>query len=361
MATGERIIGIVGSGIAGLRAANAVLKRKVDARIVVFGDEAHRTYSRPGLTKRRYPLSDTSGTTIAQDLKVNGSENSALDWRLGTRVEAADLRDKVLTLGTGETFEYDSLVIATGVRPRTLAGSGRGCEFHTHSTLRGLDDAQYIHGELQKSRKITIAGAGFVACELASLAKEYGCDVVMLATRRCGPFESLLGRRISSALRRWVVQHGVTFLTGDAGKKLPCDRTRASAIDASALRASNPEPASDRPLFVEAIGSVPNVEWLHGNGLDLSDGVHVDEYMRVAEYRDVFAAGDVACYPDPWTAGSPVRVELWKNAIDTGTLAGRSLASSSFHDSGVSGIEYFPSMTTELFGLRIQIAGNPKV
>lgn len=355
----EPLIGIVGSGIAGLRAANAILKCKADARIVIFGDEAHRTYNRPGLTKKRYPQSDALKVTIIEDLKVKGAENNALTWRLDTRVETADLRNKVLRLSTGETFEYDSLVIAAGVRPRTSAGSDGECEFHTHRTLRGLDDAQYIHNELQTSKKVTIVGAGFVACELASLAKEYGCAVVMLETLRHGPFEGILGTRISGALRRWVAQNGVTFLTGDSAKKLLCDRAIVPASDDPT--ASNPGSSPGRSLFIEAIGSIPNVEWLHGNGLDLSDGVHVDEYMRVPEYEGVFAAGDIARYPDPWTTESLTRMEFWKNAIDTGDLAGRSSASSLGYDSKISRIGYFPSIATEVFGLRIQIAGNPKI
>ncbi|MGW0704208.1 NAD(P)/FAD-dependent oxidoreductase [Streptomyces sp. NPDC002867] len=361
MTSAEPLIGIVGSGIAGLRAANALLKCKVDARIVIFGDEAHRTYNRPGLTKKRYPLSDGLETAITEDLKVNGVENSALTWHLDTRVETADLRNKVLQLSTGETFAYDRLVIASGVRPRTSAEGDRECDFHAHRTLRGLDDAQSIHQELQTSKKVTIVGAGFVACELTSLAKEYGCEVVMLEALRHGPFESILGKDIALALGRWVTQNGVTFVTGDAARKMLCDGASRTAGDVSGPEASHLEPSSDRSLFIEAIGSVPNVEWLHGNGLDLSDGVRVDEYMRVSECEDVFAAGDIARYPNPWTAENLTRMEFWKNAIDTGDLAGKSLASSLGYESKISQIKYFPSMATEVFGLRIQIAGDPKV
>ncbi|MFH8753386.1 NAD(P)/FAD-dependent oxidoreductase [Streptomyces rimosus] len=355
------LIGIIGSGIAGLRAAKALLKCEVGARIVIFGDEAHRTYNRPGLTKKRYPLSDAPGMTIAEDLKVNGVENDALTWRLGIRVETADLRNKVLQLSTGEAFAYDSLVIAAGVRPRTSAEGSGECEFHAHRTLRGLDDAQYIHNELRTSRKVTIAGAGFVACELASLAKEYGCEVVMLEALRHGPFEGILGERISVALGSWVTQNGVTFLTGQSAKEMLCDRAVSPAKDASGSEASPPKPSPDRSLYIEAIGSVPNVEWLQGNGLDLSDGVRVDAYMRVPECADVFAAGDIARYPDPWATDSLTRMEFWKNAIDTGDLAGKSVASSLGYSAKASRIGYFPSMATEVFGLRIQIAGNPKI
>jgi NADPH-dependent 2,4-dienoyl-CoA reductase/sulfur reductase-like enzyme len=343
-------IGIVGSGIAGLRAAKAILKCEVDARIVVFGDEAHPTYNRPGLTKKRYPLSDALDMMIADDVKVDGADNDALTWRLGTRVETADLRDRILHLSTGETFEYDGLVIAAGVRPRTSVWGDGDCGLHAHRTLRGLDDARYIHHRLQASEKITIVGAGFVACELASLAKEYGCEVLMLEALRRGPFESILGERVSVVLARWLVQHDITFLTGDSARELLCD-----------LKPSRPGPPSDGSLFIEAIGSVPNVEWLRGNGLDLSDGVRVDEYMRVAPWANVFAAGDIACYPDPWMAGNLTRMEFWKNAINTGDLAGRSLASSMGHGSVTSRIGYFPSMSTEVLGLRIQIAGNPRM
>ncbi|MEV5437904.1 FAD/NAD(P)-binding oxidoreductase [Streptomyces sp. NPDC052682] len=352
VAEGRPLIGIVGSGIAGLRAAKAILTCNADARIVVFGDETHRTYNRPGLTKKRYPLSDALDMTIADDVKVGGAENDALTWRLGTRVESADLRDRVLHLSTGEDFQYDGLVIAAGVRPRTSVGGDGACGLHTHRTLRGLGDARYIHHRLQASEKVTIVGAGFVACEVASLAREYGCEVLMLEPLRRGPFESILGEPVSLALGRWLVQHGITLLTGDSARELLCD-----------AKPSHPEPLSDRsdrPLLIEAIGSVPNVEWLEGNGLDLSDGVRVDEYMRVSPWANVCAAGDIARYPDPWAAGDFTRMEFWKNAIDTGALAGRSLASSLGHGSVTSRIGYFPSMSTEVLGLRIQISGNPR-
>jgi NADPH-dependent 2,4-dienoyl-CoA reductase/sulfur reductase-like enzyme len=295
-------------------------------------------------------LSDALDVMIADDVKVDGADSDALTWRLGTRVETADLRDRILHLSTGETFEYDGLVIAAGVRPRTSVWGDGDCGLHAHRTLRGLDDARYIHHRLQASEKITIVGAGFVACELASLAKEYGCEVLMLEALRRGPFESILGERVSVVLARWLVQHDITFLTGDSARELLCD-----------LKPSRPGPPSDGSLFIEAIGSVPNVEWLHGNGLDLSDGVRVDEYMRVAPWANVFAAGDIACYPDPWMAGNLTRMEFWKNAINTGDLAGRSLASSMGHGSVTSRIGYFPSMSTEVLGLRIQIAGNPRM
>lgn len=360
MASGEPLIGIVGSGIAGLRAANAILRCGVDGRIVIFGDETHRTYNRPGLTKKQYPLSDTLEKTIVEDVKISGAENDALIWHLGARVETAELRNRVLHLSTGETFEYDGLVIATGVRPRILVDGNKECEFHTHRTLRGLDDAHRIHNELQTSRNVTIVGAGFIACEIASLAKEYGCKVSMLEAFQRGPFESLLGKRIAVALGHWIVENGATFLTGDSARRFLCDRTIVSASNAGSSIASNLNSSSGQPLYIEAIGSVPNVEWLHGNDLDLSDGVRVDEYMRVSGCEDVFAAGDIARYPDPWAAESFTRMEFWKNAMDTGDLAGRSLASSLGYSSRVSPIGYFPSVATELFGLRIQIAGNPK-
>lgn len=355
----EPRIGIVGSGIAGLRAARAMRKCKVAAGIVIFGDEPHRTYNRPGLTKKPYPLQEDGPAGLVDDLKVNGVDDSGLTWRLGTRVETTDLRRRVLHLSNGETFAFDGLVIASGVRPRTPAAGGRRCELHTHRTLRGLDDARYIHQELQTNEKVTIAGAGFVACELASLAGEYGCEVTMLEALQHGPFENLLGRRISDALGRWLARNGVTFLTGGSAKEALCNRAAAEGRAGSEAR--NPESAPGSSLYIEAIGSVPNVEWLRGNDLDLSDGVRVDEFMRVFGCEGVFAAGDVARYPDPWTAGNLTRMEFWKNAIDTGDIAGRSLASALGYESKTSPIGYFPSVATEMFGLRIQVAGNPRM
>ncbi|MGA4847261.1 hypothetical protein ACOBQB_13730 [Streptomyces sp. G5(2025)] len=89
--------------------------------------------------------------------------------------------------------------------------------------------------------------------------------------------------------------------------------------------------------------------------------MRVDAYMRVPECEDLFAVGDIARYPDPWATGSFTWIKFWKNAIDTGDVAGRAVASSLGYGAKTSRIGYFPSMVTEVFGLRIEIAGNPKI
>ncbi|MEV8312422.1 FAD/NAD(P)-binding oxidoreductase [Streptomyces flavidovirens] len=354
-------IAIIGAGIAGMRAAKALLKCGADAEAVIFGDEAHRTYNRPGLTKKRYEASDSAKAALAQELAVAGVDDHGLTWRLGTRVEKVDLRKKVLRLSDGEIHAYDSLVIATGVRPRISLHAGGQCDRHSHRSLRGLDDAHYVHERLQKSSSVTIVGAGFVACEMATLAKEYGCDVVMLETRRVGPFQSILGKTVALTLKQWIVQNGVSFLTGEAAQKEMCKQADHGDLDKRERNISR-SPADgekSRSLLIEAIGSVPNTEWLEGNSLDLSDGVCVDEHMRVVDADGVFAAGDIARYPDPWQRGKFTRMEFWKNAINTGDIAGKGAAAHLGHDIDISRIAYFPHMATEMFGLRIQIAGSP--
>lgn len=354
-------VAIVGAGIAGMRAAQALRKCGADAEAVIFGDEPHRTYNRPGLTKRRFEAPASAKAVLAQELAVAGADDHQLTWRLGTGVDKADLREKVLHLSDGELFTYDSLIIATGVRPRVTVHAGMHCDIHAHRSVRGLDDAYYVHEKLQKSSNVTIVGAGFVACETASLAKEYGCDVAMLETRNIGPFQSILGNDVALALKKWILRNGISFLTGESARKKACNQAEPGKSDKSGDVLADAADKEGQTLLIEAIGSVPNTEWLEGNALDLSDGVRVDQRMSVADADGVFAAGDIARYPNPWQHGKFTRMEFWKNAMNTGDIAGKSAAAHLGQDIKIPEIKYFPNMATEMFGLRIQIAGSPAV
>lgn len=357
MADDSRIIGIVGSGIAALRAANAVIDTGVRAQISIFGEESYRPYRRPGLTKERLPPSANSARAMMQNLQVRGSDRAALRWHLGTRVNSANLDARILRLSNGDTFEYHRLVVATGVRPRRLT-QPTTCRSGTRRTLRSLDDAQFVHNHMREQRPISINGAGFLGCELASLAHSYGCPAVTLISHQNGPFHRALGADVSGALRGWVVENGVAFQTSDGS----AEHLRGHALGITTrdhAEELQSRPSLDEHLYVDAIGSTPNVEWLQGNGLDLTNGLPVDRYMRVLGRNDVFAAGDVAQYPDPWLQETSTRMESWKNSLETGDLAGRSLAASCGFDTNPRPINYFPTLATEMFGLRIQFCGRP--
>ncbi|MCM3556830.1 NAD(P)/FAD-dependent oxidoreductase [Janibacter melonis] len=347
--TAVRTVVVVGAGVAGLRAAEATLKHTAHVKVVLVGNEPHPPYSRPALSK--YMPADPAAFEVPLPLRFGDQhgDDGRLSWRLDTQVEGARLRSRALRLRTSgafETIHYDRLVIASGVRPRSTSGPHVQCCPYPHLTLRSLDDAREVRRQLSEGREVTIIGAGYISCELASLATALGCQVSVVASGRHGPFEKVLGKSFATSLRRWIVDHGVAFYAGDAGSHLKCPHHGHARMDGPAI-------------YAEAIGSVPNVEWLAGNGLDLHEGVRVDKYMRVDGWDDTFAVGDIAHYPQPLTGNHFFRVESWKSANDTGKVAGAAVAASLGFKVPDLSIRHFPTMTTDFLGLHLKVCGYP--
>ena len=183
---------------------------------------------------------------------------------------------------------------------------------------------------------------------------KYGCEVTIVDTQRAGPLEKYVGRELSAVLKKWLNLNGISYVTDAAAKANGFLNSNCQGSDAGC---SPSGVAGEGPVRVDAIGSIPNVEWLSGNGLNLSDGVDVDNRLRVREYGNVVAAGDVARYPNPWR-GTSARVELWKNSIETAKIAGDSVAEFlSGHSPGRAKIS-LPRASTDLAGLRIHSCGR---
>lgn len=353
-------VAVVGSGIAGLRAAEAVLDAGVGAQVVLIGDETYPTYARPGLTKKTLSTIGGRQEDLLSSIRADRPVHPDLTWRLNTRVNSADLSSHELHLSTGARLHYDRLVIASGLRSRDADSGGKKCMAHSHVSLRGLEDARHIHGRLQAGGDVAILGSGFIGCEVAALACAYGCRVTIVGPRYRGLLGRVLGSTLSDALANWFVANGVNFIEDGQATTVTCGgplECTFVSTDPTALGLDKGDGRS--PLYIEATGSIPNAEWLAGNRLDLSDGVLVDARMRVLNCADAFAAGDVARYPKPWGSPRSIRVESWKNAIDTGRVAGQSVACSLDCNLPTASIKYLPMLSTVLFGLRIQIAGYP--
>ncbi|MEU8798457.1 FAD/NAD(P)-binding oxidoreductase [Spirillospora sp. NPDC048819] len=335
-AEGGRVV-VVGASLGGLRAAEQLRAAGHTGEVTVIGDEPHPPYNRPPLSKEVL-AAEVSFDRVAFRMRAGVAD---VGWRLGTAVTAADLAARTVRLADGTEIAYDALVIATGLRPRRLAVPGTGPSRHV---VRTLDDAAALRARLRPGTRLAVVGAGFIGCEVAATARTLGADVTVVAPES-EPMLRPLGPDLGAELRRRHGERGVRFLLGRTIARFTGDGLELS--DGSAVPAD---------VVVEAVGSVPCVEWLEGNGLDLSDGVLCDGALRVEGRPEVVAVGDVARFPNPRYDDVPRRVEHWSIPTDTAKHAARTLLGQD-----VGPFMPLPSFWSDQYGMRLQSFGAPNL
>src|SRR5690606_4447220 len=167
-----RSVVIVGASLAGLSSARALREQGFDGRISIVGDEVHRPYDRPPLSKEFLAGAD-------ERLTLETPDDAALeiDWRLGSAAVAMDCRHRSITLACGEELVADGVVVATGASAIALPGTRGIAGIHV---LRSLDDARALRDELAGGTRVAIVGAGFLGSEIASTAVGLGAEVTLI-------------------------------------------------------------------------------------------------------------------------------------------------------------------------------------
>lgn len=331
---------VVGASMGGLRAAEAVRKAGFAGEIVVLGDEPHPPYNRPPLSKAPPPEMSRLGFRMPKPAQE-------IQWRLGTTVASADLTGRTVTLADGEELAWDGLVAATGLAPRRLALPG---PVEGRRVLRTVDDAAALYASLTPGTRLVVIGAGFIGCEIAATARSLGVEVDVVAPESV-PMERPLGAELGAAMRRRHEAAGVRFHLGTVPAEFAGRDTVAAVVLADGTRL-----AAD--IVIEAVGCVPNVAWLAGNGLDLNDGLECDGRLRVQGRPDVVACGDLARFPNALFDDVPRRVEHWTMVIDTARRAGASLGRSLIgEDDGPAAFAPVPTFWSDQYGERLQSFG----
>ncbi|GAA3839257.1 NAD(P)/FAD-dependent oxidoreductase [Streptomyces phyllanthi] len=333
---------MVGASLAGLSAARSLRKQGFDGRLVIIGDEIHRPYDRPPLSKE-FLAGGIGEADLA--LEMDGEDLGA-EWLLGTRAAGLDRTERAVRLvGGGEDgreIRADGFVIATGAAARQLPGSDGLAGVHV---LRTLDDARALRDELAQGGRLVVIGGGFIGAEVASTAHALGLDVTVVEaapTPLAGPLGEDMGR-IVSALH---VDHGVRLLCGVGVKGLSGE----SRVDAVLLEDGRTVPAD---IVVVGVGARPCVEWLEGSGVVLDNGVKCGADGRTS-LAGVVAVGDCASWYDP-RAGIHRRVEHWTGAQERPAAAVATLLAGGAVEPGVPRPPYFWS---DQYGVKIQFAGH---
>jgi 3-phenylpropionate/trans-cinnamate dioxygenase ferredoxin reductase subunit len=339
---GERIV-VVGASLAGLRAAEELRTQGHAGPIAIVGDEPHRPYDRPPLSKQVLAGKQPPEAT---ELDVAGGsvDGLELDWHLGTTATGLDLASRTVSLAGGDRLAYDGLVVATGASARRLPGTDHLAGVHT---LRTLDDCVAIRTALEAGpQRVAVVGAGFIGAEVAATCRGLGIEVSLIEALPV-PLERGLGSEMGTVMADIHREHGVDVRLGVGVVLIEgSDRVeRVRLTDGTVLEVD---------LVVVGVGVAPNTEWLVGSGLTIDNGVLCDATCLAAP--GVVAAGDVARWPNS-RFGEVMRVEHWDNAISMGSHAACTLLADL---AGGRGEEFAPVpwFWSDQYDRKVQLAGR---
>lgn len=331
----RQVIAVVGAGLAGVTATQTLRAEGFDGNLLLLGEEDVLPYDRPPLSKE-YLL----GTAEADDCFLHPIEwyrDHGIDLRLGAKVTAVNVATKRLTVADGDEIAFDKLLIATGSKPRFLpkCSDDSGRVF----CLATLDDATRLRGHLQRSSRIAVIGGGFIGAEVASAARQYGCEVVVLESMDI-PFQTILGELVGTVLLDVYRENGVDYRTGvaieSAQSESDCVHIRSVESQVWTVDAA-----------VVGIGAGPATL-----PIGSPDGISVNALGQTCQ-PDIFAAGDVARRPEP-VLGTEVRIGHWQNALrHSGAVAKAMLG-------GGTAFSDVPWFWSNQFGMVIQMAGLPR-
>ncbi|GAA4527809.1 NAD(P)/FAD-dependent oxidoreductase [Amycolatopsis samaneae] len=340
MADGDRIV-IVGAGVGGLRAAERLREIGFDGELVLVGDEPRRPYHRPAVSKQL-----VMGAARPADVTLKAYRDLDAHWRLGTRATHLDTLERVVYLPGGESLWYDGLVLATGVHPRHLPGSPR--HDPRVRVLRTVDDALAVRRCLAAStRPAVVIGGGLIGNELAASLRHLGRDVTLVGHARA-PLHRF-GERVANSVVALHDEHRAKLaMRSEVRHWISTKDTVGLHLTTNQLLVAS--------VVVLAIGSVPQVDWLRGSGLDVSDGVLCEPTLFAEGADDVVAAGDLARWPNLRFDERPRRVEHWINAVESARAAAENLMAGR---SSAKPFTPLPRAWSTLYDVRLQMAGLP--
>ena len=303
---------ILGGGmVAGYAAKQLVELGLPEGELAILSAENAVPYERPPLSK-----SFLAGKDSEDAIKINPVDfyqEHGIEVRLECEVASVDVKLKRLILKNGDEFGFQKLIIATGARPRSLdiPGSGLRNVFY----LRTVNDSKNIRSAAENVKHAVVIGGGFIGMEVAAVLAQKGIEVTMVL-KDDRVFKKLFSSEMSSFFEAYYAARGVRLIKSMSVTEFRGD----GAINSVVLRDKQTIPCE---LVIAGIGVQPAIEMVMYSGLDLGDGILVNEYLQTS-HPDVFAAGDVANYQDLLFTKRR-RVEHWDNAVSQGQYCARSL------------------------------------
>jgi NADPH-dependent 2,4-dienoyl-CoA reductase/sulfur reductase-like enzyme len=307
----SRFVILGGGMVAGYAAKQLVEMGLKPGELTILSADTSIPYERPPLSK-----GFLAGEEAEEAIRINPEDlyrKQGIDVKLGCVVSAVDPQHKRLTLKSVGEFGFNKLIIATGARPRTLEIPD--AKLRNLHYLRSLDDSKAIQRSAENVKHAVVIGGGFIGMEVAAVLSQKGIEVTMiLSDDRI--WKRLFSLQMSSFFEGYYASRGVRF-----AKNATVEELRGNETVSSVLLADGQPIACD--MVVAGIGVLPATEMLANSGVDIGDGVMVNEYLETSR-PDIFAAGDVANYQDV-LFGKRRRVEHWDNAVSQGQYCARAL------------------------------------
>jgi 3-phenylpropionate/trans-cinnamate dioxygenase ferredoxin reductase subunit len=328
---------IVGTGHAGARAAMRLRRLGWDKAIALIGEEDYLPYHRPPLSKDY--LKGGKSIEAIQIASATSFDKAEVEIRLAQRVVRIDRANKRVELDTGRTVAYDKLLLAIGARPKALSLPGahlKGVHY-----LRNVNDVDRIRAAVRTGGRAIVIGGGYIGLEVAASLRHLGMQVTVLEA-----LDRVLKRVTSEPLSRFFSRiHGEegTIIRTGAGVEAIVGEDVVRGVQVSATE------VLDADIVIIGIGVRPNTELAEEAGLEIADGIVVDEFARTSD-PDIYAAGDCACFRHPDFEGR-IRLESVQNAHDQAVIAASAISGKPVPYDAV------PWFWSDQYDVKLQIAG----
>ena len=328
---------VIGASHAASQFVSSLRREGWTDRILVIGDESSFPYHRPPLSKEYL-----AGEKSLADLQIKHPDfygKMGVEFKLGVRVDSVDRSEKTVLLDSGETLTYDKLAFCTGARTRKIPLPGS--DLPGVNYLRSYTDIENIRANVVAGKSAVIIGGGYIGLETSAVLNKLGMKVTVLeAAPRV--LARVTAPEISSFYTRVHIEEGVSIKTAVNVKALE-GRGQVEHVlleDGTAFAAS---------LVVIGVGVMPNVELAEAAGLDIDNGIVVDECSRTKD-PDIVAMGDCASFPS-LIYGRRIRLESVPNATDQAKSAAASVC-------GKPRVyDVLPWFWSDQYDLKLQIAG----
>ncbi|GAC58514.1 putative ferredoxin reductase [Gordonia hirsuta DSM 44140 = NBRC 16056] len=330
----DNSIVIIGGGLAAAKTAEALRTRGYDGALVVVAGEDHVPYERPPLSKEFLAGKTESAELAPFDAQWYATHR--VDLRTGVSATQIDSDAKMVTLDDGSSLAYDTLVLATGSRPRPFPGEPEV------AYLRTVDDSERLRERLGEDRSLVIVGGGWIGLEAAATARAAGTSVTVIEPERL-PLERILGAEIAAAIADLHRSNGVDLRLSTGVESIRVQDAPGGTVfgdDASTHTADT---------ILVGIGAVPNVALAEEAGLSVSNGVDVDAGLRTSD-PNIFAVGDIANHDHPLFGR--IRIEHWANALNQPAVAAANILG------GDEVYDRLPYFFTDQFSFSMEYRGH---
>ncbi len=330
---------IVGGGLAGSHAAQAIRENDSNGSILLISGENHLPYDRVPLSKN-YLLGKMKSEVLYVK-KSNFYADQKIELLVGHKATKLDPKNRVVDIDDGSQINYKKLLLATGGRARQLSITGSDLKGVFY--LRTIDDADAILNAMQESKSAVIIGGGFIGCELASSFTKKNISSTIIEV---GP--KILGRVFDQDTARWLddyfTKKGVKIMKNTTPTEIIGKEGKVSGIK---LQSGQIIPTD---FIVIGIGIIPNTELAKDARLEVDNGIVVNQYLQTSD-SDIYAASDVARFYSP-VFGKQMRLEHYDLAIKQGKLAGENMTGKSKQ------FEELPYFFSFMFDVRIEAYGD---